>query len=317
MTKNNKALIGRAPILGPANALYGKLRDYFHGFFQTKAFAHEPLKAIWRAGMWVAAEKLGVGSIVVCGERFDFRMRLPVSSESVGSRGFYLLRDYYDPVWEQLDKLIGEGDVFIDGGACQGVFSLAASEIVGSHGQVVAVEPQQYAVDCLEENISLNNMTNISVHAAALYQSNGVIDMLSQGKVYASINDGSIKSPRQTYLERENRIEVPTVTIDTISKQIGRDVDLIKYNINGAEAASLRGAMHTIKRCKPTIAVVMYMTDYHDFQEYCDILMPCGYMPHVIHDEAIKPLDLKATPENNVIFIHNSKEQLIYDQFGR
>ena len=317
MTEYIKFTFRRAPILRAFNTLHGVLRDYFHGFFKTNAFAREPLKALWRGGMWVAAGKLGVKSFVVCGERYDFKMRLPVSSESIGSRGFYMLRDYYDPVWEQLGKLLGEGDVFIDCGACQGVFSLAASEIVGSLGHVVAVDPQHYALECLRENISLNNITNICVHAAALYHSNGVIDMVSQSKVYASISDESIKSPRQTYLEPENRIEVPTVTIDTIFKQIGRDIDLIKYNINGAEAASLRGAMDTIELCKPTIAVVMYMTDYHDFSQLCKILVPCGYKPHVISEESIKPLDLKAIPENNVVFIHNSKEQLIYDQFAK
>jgi FkbM family methyltransferase len=51
--------------------------------------------------------------------------------------------------------------------------------------------------------------------------------------------------------QRIVRVEVPGRTID----QFGFDIDLLKIDVEGLEAAVLRGAVDTIRRCRPWILV--------------------------------------------------------------
>src|SRR5688572_14843926 len=53
-------------------------------------------------------------------------------------------------------QLLSSGDVFIDGGAHIGLFTLVAAQRVGSNGKVIAFEPGRDVRFRLMENIVLN-----------------------------------------------------------------------------------------------------------------------------------------------------------------
>ncbi len=53
-----------------------------------------------------------------------------------------------------------------------------------------------------------------------------------------------------------SRVTVPTATPDSLL--VGRDVDYIKYDIEGAEAGALRGSADCIRRCRPALRVALY-----------------------------------------------------------
>jgi FkbM family methyltransferase len=60
------------------------------------------------------------------------------------------------------------GDVIVDVGANIGVFTVIASKLVGSHGRVVAIEPNAESAKRLERNIALNSLSNVTVYRAAV-----------------------------------------------------------------------------------------------------------------------------------------------------
>jgi FkbM family methyltransferase len=72
----------------------------------------------------------------------------------------------YEEVFENdeltfLERYLKEGDVFIDVGANIGIFSLVAAKMVGATGKVISFEPTLSTFQRLNENIILNNFTNI------------------------------------------------------------------------------------------------------------------------------------------------------------
>ncbi len=68
-----------------------------------------------------------------------------------------------DGFWEWwttrfLIERLKPGQVFVDGGACYGYFSLLAAELVGPAGKVLAFEPHPRSAALLRRNLALNGM---------------------------------------------------------------------------------------------------------------------------------------------------------------
>ena len=52
-----------------------------------------------------------------------------------------------------LKKTLKEGDIFIDIGANEGIFSILAGKLVGPEGKIYAIEPMPTNVSLLKRNI--------------------------------------------------------------------------------------------------------------------------------------------------------------------
>ena len=61
-------------------------------------------------------------------------------------------------------NFISEGDNVIDVGANIGTTVLPASKKVGKKGRVIAFEPQTIIAQCLQTNLTLNNIKNVIVY---------------------------------------------------------------------------------------------------------------------------------------------------------
>ena len=70
-------------------------------------------------------------------------------------------------------RLLSPGDVFVDGGANVGLFTLVAAERVGPTGKVVAFEPGRAVRLRLLENVVLNGFSQVEVIPFALSSTAG------------------------------------------------------------------------------------------------------------------------------------------------
>lgn len=75
------------------------------------------------------------------------------------------------------------GDVFFGIGSDIGLFAILLGKVVGEQGQVIAFEPGSHAHKELEENVSLNRLTNIRIYQKALGQENrkGRLALMARG----------------------------------------------------------------------------------------------------------------------------------------
>src|SRR5207247_10291136 len=73
-----------------------------------------------------------------------------------------------DPDLALVGSLLAPGDIFIDGGAHVGMFTLVAAARVGPTGKVLAFEPAPAARDQLLQNLELSRFPWVEVSARAL-----------------------------------------------------------------------------------------------------------------------------------------------------
>jgi FkbM family methyltransferase len=150
---------------------------------------------------------------------------------------------------EYIEKIIELSDrhgVIIDAGANVGMFSYAFSK---KFKIVYAFEPVPINFNCLQEN--LKTTSNVLIHTVALGSEAGIVKM--SGRL---VNTGSFHIvPDDTFSKKRNVIdvvEIPLVTLDSFNFD---DVDVIKIDCEGFEFNVLSGAMNTLIKYKPLLAI--------------------------------------------------------------
>jgi FkbM family methyltransferase len=180
------------------------------------------------------------GRMERCGLQFelpsgDFGVTL--EAESTGE---------YEPVTTHImQSILKEGMTFIDIGAHVGLFALPASKWVGKNGRVVAFEPHPANFEMLSRNVGKNKLKVELINAA-------VSDVAGTVQLHTStFNSGD----HQIY-QSGNRKGIPVECI-ILDDFIGSNerVDLIKMDVQGAEAAAFIG-MERVLRNNPSIKVI-------------------------------------------------------------
>ena len=165
-----------------------------------------------------------------------------------GGRGLFLFRDRIEDLMRFGHQFVKPGDVCIDGGANQGVYTLAFLARVGSEGAVVAIEPMEYCINMIAESAKLNDFSApITVHAALSNKVGSAVLDFSDGVGFGSIV--------RDFGNRDT-LKVTTTTIDSVVGNANlKKVDFIKLDIEGAELMALEGATNTLKNLKPTVCL--------------------------------------------------------------
>ncbi len=147
-------------------------------------------------------------------------------------------RNWYDHDWQrnEIEFLkkgkLKEGARVFDIGAHQGIVALIFSKIVGTKGNVVAVEMDKSHIQIAEINKKNNNANNLRlVHAAA---------GAKKGKLFFD-ND-------QVKIEKNSRlISINATTIDTLTLKYGAP-SVLYIDVEGYEAKVLKGAKKTMQQ---------------------------------------------------------------------
>ena len=136
-------------------------------------------------------------------------------------------------------KYIKQGDVIIDIGANIGLFTLIAADKTGSQGKVISFEPSPQTFMWLKENISANNLENVSPFKMALSDREGSIEFFVSSEGYDAFNS-VIKPSKGTNYNVEN---VVTTKLDSFVEKEGllEKVALIKIDVEGFEIPLLNG----------------------------------------------------------------------------
>jgi FkbM family methyltransferase len=138
---------------------------------------------------------------------------------------------------------------FIDVGANIGYFSCLMSKLAGPSGKVLAVEPEPNNLKLLEQNIKLNHLSNVAVHATAL----GAAEGSAKLGLYKAANRG-----RHSILDADARssVNVRVQTLDDLVKSSGSEVaswSLVKIDVEGYEGFVLAGAKETLRRMEALV----------------------------------------------------------------
>jgi FkbM family methyltransferase len=146
---------------------------------------------------------------------------------------------HQDPDLDLIRRLLIPGDLFVDGGANIGLFTLVGAAAVGASGQVIAFEPAETTRRSLIRNVALNGFTWVSVRAEAL----GSESASRRFVVFDGDASGLSSFSPETGQQGGTVTAVETRAIDEILVGPQRDrLALVKLDLEGAEVAALVGA---------------------------------------------------------------------------
>jgi FkbM family methyltransferase len=145
---------------------------------------------------------------------------------------------------QALQTLLSPGDHFVDCGANVGLWSLVAAGRVGAAGRVSAFEPNPVAYRRLMQNISASGLVGQRITAmnVAVAAQAGPVSF----ETGAQHNLGRIVSAPAA-----GCIRVPAVALD--DQFAGTPIRALKLDIEGGEAAALRGAARILTVQRPWV----------------------------------------------------------------
>jgi FkbM family methyltransferase len=272
----------------------------WHFLKTARAFRRAPLHTLARLAQWRLHCALDRPAHVRL-SRWGVECFLPAQWRGI-SKLLYAFGEDYEPELIYLEKLLTRGGVFVDVGACFGVYALAASSIVGTEGKVVAFEPAAEASSVLQRNIQLNHSNNVTAFRMALADQDAILRLYH----HPDASRNSLGSRAQTNQEFE---EVQTRTLDEVLHEIGLShVDVIKMDVEGAEELVLRGATNLLASSHPTIIFEINRDAAPRLgllsEEAWNLLMELGYKFYSVRGSGDSPTP-KVTPfDGNVVAIH-------------
>jgi FkbM family methyltransferase len=221
--------------LGPFHVqLQSDLSVYFEAFEEAK------LMRIGSSGMVMPPFEVSIYQLDFLGYRITAECWLGNIVLS------FLLEQYF---FSRNDVTVApaEDDYIIDAGGCFGDTALAFAAAVGENGRVFSFEPVPRNAAVLKSNIARNSTLGSRIE----FYDKAMSDQLCGSITFTDEGAASKQSP-------DGRITVDTISIDAFVQERGVKIDFIKADIEGAEIKMLAGAVETIQKFKPKLAISAY-----------------------------------------------------------
>jgi FkbM family methyltransferase len=185
-----------------------------------------------------------------------------------------------------LKTVVEPGMVVYDVGANVGFYSLFFSRLVGPRGKVFAFEPAFQALNYLVRHISMNGLENVQILQAALGE--------EQGLTGFTIN----KQSENHVVDERAALLVPVTKLDDTGFP---PPHLIKMDIEGSEAAALRGARQLLIHHSPTLFIALH--GEQQAEECSEFLNLIGYEIRSLQGEVLRqrlPDEICAFPKTKL-----------------
>jgi FkbM family methyltransferase len=146
--------------------------------------------------------------------------------------------------------------IFIDVGANIGKYAVMVGRRLKNKGKVIAFEPMHENFEILKKNIKLNDLDNVVIPLEVALGNR-------EGNINFYIDSEGIGGRHSLVKKTKNKIKVKVRKLDNVLKELKiKRVDLIKIDVEGAEAEVLKGAVKTLKNYHPKIIFEAWDEDY-------------------------------------------------------
>lgn len=171
-------------------------------------------------------------------KRLDTMLGFSILVEPGDYSSELILRDgvFEIPETDLVTRLVGSGDVCIDGGCHLGYYSCLLAKLTGPTGRVYAFDANPWCCQRTSENLALNRMNWAEVVQAALGNEHGTTPFHIAPHDQTGLSSlGPIERPR-------NIISAPWLRLEDFLNERGvQRVRLLKLDVEGAEELVLLG----------------------------------------------------------------------------
>jgi FkbM family methyltransferase len=231
-------------------SLWKNLESKWEYLMAQEAMRRAPVLTMSRLLSWRARCLLRRAAIARL-PRWDVQMFLPANWRGI-EKLIFAFRESYEPELDYLEQILSQGMTFIDAGACCGIYTLAASKMVGQQGRVIAFEPSSRVFRVLRKNIELNGLTNVLACPLALTEKKG------KAWLYHHSNTGCDSLGRDHSFTESAEV-IATESLDDVLQETSVDrVDVIKVDVQGTEELVLRGANRMLNSQHPIVIFEVY-----------------------------------------------------------
>ena len=160
------------------------------------------------------------------------------------------------------------GDV-VQAGAYFGDFLPGIAKNISKNAQVWTFEPSSEYYRCAEMTIRINGLINVNLFQV------GLGEIKSEQKLQIETEEGRRLGGASRIIDSENGKFVPIIieTLDSIIPE-DRDISILQLDLEGFEIPALKGAINTIKRCKPILIL--------EILSHNDILSNDWFKEHIL-----------------------------------
>jgi FkbM family methyltransferase len=218
--------------LSPGNV--SRARGYIHAAYKSQAR--------------LAKEKSSLGTAYIGFDDLRIEAR---ATDANSSRAYLAGFDEGLMVFDIYRKTILPGTVAVDIGANIGIHSLVIARCVGRNGQVYAYEPSRVICERFRENMSLNDVENVTLREVGVGAAANELHFQAFSKEF-NIGLGKFAQNGST--------KVQVVTLDS-DLRVSEPVSLIKIDVEGMELDVIRGAKRTLATHRPML-VMEYNTNW-------------------------------------------------------
>lgn len=197
-----------------------------------------------------------------------------------GDHGYWL-GSYELAFQHRFAETVQEGDIVFDIGAHVGYYTLLAARRVGPGGYVYAFEPLPRNSAFLDRHIQINHLSNVTSYQVAVSDQSG------------SAHFGGGQSSSTGRITSNGELEVRAATLDDMldSGEV-TPPSVMKIDVEGAEAAVLRGGQRLLAQYRP---VIFLATHGRDAREECTYLL--GSL-----DYSLRPINNEKSEEATEFF---------------
>jgi FkbM family methyltransferase len=194
-----------------------------------------------------------------------------------------------------LIQTLQPGNNVLDIGAHYGFFSLVCSELIGSDGRLLAVEPATSSVTILKKNCA--PFDNITVIPKAIAEKTTELFFHEFPNLYSEYNaiDADQFKNEEWYREFEPvKTRVEATSVNDLTKELNFIPQLIKIDVEGAELKVIQGGYDFFALHNPTLAMEYLSESRGNVQhrEAVNLLKELQYKTYIIDQQGLlKPID--------------------------
>ena len=237
-----------------------------------------------RLRTFVRLPETGTREVALLGSRF--RVDLSESLE----------RDYYFGLYDHVElatmrRLLAGGGDFVDVGAHVGTYSVVASRELDARGRVLAFEPNPAMRRRLDENLGLNECSNVVVSDVA------VSDRPGRASLFVPrVGEVEWSSLASDWVEESDAVEVETSTLDAEVERHGFEPAVVKIDVESYELRVLAGAAAVLERGP---ALLVEIVD-ENLAEVVSLLTGLGYLVARAGTRRLEPWPARPRASNAV-----------------